>query len=115
MTQATVLLTLTEQGLGLARQLAPALPHAEIHGFKGRADGAEHLFADTVDHLQTLFLAGHPIVGICASGILIRALAPVLADKSVEPPVLAVAEDGGAVAPLLGGHRGSHAIIVVDT
>ena len=32
---------------------------------------------------------GTPIVGICAAGILIRALAPLLADKRTEPPVVA--------------------------
>ena len=51
---------------------------------------------------------GVPIVGVCASGILIRALAPLLGDKRDEPPVLAVAEDGSAVVPLLGGHRGAN-------
>ncbi len=51
---------------------------------------------------------GRPIIGICASGILIRALAPLLADKRNEPPVVAVAEDGSSVVPLLGGHHGAN-------
>ena len=51
---------------------------------------------------------GRPIVGICAAGILIRALAPLLGDKRAEPPVVAVAEDGSAVVPLLGGHHGAN-------
>ncbi|MFV0358770.1 precorrin-3B C(17)-methyltransferase [Tropicimonas sp.] len=62
------------------------------------------------EHLRALFLAGHPIVGIASSGILIRTLAPLLGDKRREPPVLAVAEDGSAVVPLLGGHRGANAL-----
>jgi cobalt-precorrin 5A hydrolase/precorrin-3B C17-methyltransferase len=45
---------------------------------------------------------------VCASAILIRAVAPLLGDKRDEPPVLAVAEDGSAVVPLLGGHRGAN-------
>jgi cobalt-precorrin 5A hydrolase/precorrin-3B C17-methyltransferase len=49
-----------------------------------------------------------PIIGICASGILIRALAPQLADKRSEPPVVAVAEDGSSAVPLLGGHHGAN-------
>jgi cobalt-precorrin 5A hydrolase/precorrin-3B C17-methyltransferase len=44
------------------------------------------------------------------SGILIRTLAPLLNDKRVEPPVIAVAEDGSAVVPLLGGHHGGNAL-----
>ena len=43
-----------------------------------------------------------------AAGIAIRRLAPLLADKREEPPVVAVAEDGSAVVPLLGGHRGAN-------
>ncbi|MGI9504372.1 MAG: cobalamin biosynthesis protein, partial [Geminicoccaceae bacterium] len=42
------------------------------------------------------------------AAIPIRLLAPVLTDKRDEPPVLAIAEDGSAVVPLLGGHRGAN-------
>ncbi|MEO1459916.1 MAG: glycosyltransferase, partial [Pseudomonadota bacterium] len=55
------------------------------------------------EHLQLLFKAGHPIVGFCASGILIRALAPVLGDKRTEPPVIAVSEHIRAL--LIARHR----------
>ncbi len=37
-------------------------------------------------------------------------MAPVLGDKTSEPPVIAVAEDGSAVVPLLGGHHGANAL-----
>ena len=60
------------------------------------------------DALRAAFRAGTPIVGVCASGILIRALAPILGDKHAEPPVLAVSPDGASVVPLLGGHRGAN-------
>ncbi|MEQ8394509.1 precorrin-3B C(17)-methyltransferase [Thalassobaculum sp.] len=58
--------------------------------------------------LRAAFRAGRPIVLVGASGIAIRALAPLIADKAEEPPVLAVAEDGSSVVPLLGGHRGAN-------
>ncbi len=67
-------------------------------------------YARATDHLRDLFAAGTPIIGLCASGILIRALAPLLAEKRDEPPVVAVAEDGSAAVPLLGGHRGANAL-----
>lgn len=60
------------------------------------------------DAVPKLFAAGRPIIGICAAGILIRLLAPVLADKQAEPPVLAVSHDGTSVVPLLGGHHGAN-------
>jgi len=40
--------------------------------------------------------------------VLIRLLAPLLADKRTEPPVLALSEDGSVVVPLLGGHHGAN-------
>lgn len=55
-----------------------------------------------------LFADNTPIVGVCASGILIRILAPHLADKAEEPPVIAVSPDAKSVVPLLGGHRGAN-------
>ncbi len=107
-TSRPVLVALTAAGLELARRLQPALPGAVVHGFSGRADGADETFADTVGHLRDLFAAGRPIIGLCAAGILIRALAPVIGDKAAEPPVVAVAEDGVVAVPLLGGHRGAN-------
>jgi len=69
---------------------------------------ADAFFPNALDHARDLFAAGVPIVGVCASGILIRAVAPMLADKRAEPPVLSVSEDGSVVVPLLGGHRGAN-------
>src|SRR5207247_7995233 len=62
------------------------------------------------EHLAARFAAGTPVVGVCASGILIRAVAPLVADKTVEPPVVALAEDGSVAVPLLGGHHGANAL-----
>ncbi len=55
-----------------------------------------------------MFEQGHPIVGVCAAGILIRILAPFLGDKHKQPPVIAVSSDGEHVVPLLGGHHGAN-------
>src|SRR5207302_179751 len=85
-----------------------AVPWARVHGLDPRVIGADVEFVDTAAHLRRLFEAGETIVGICAAGILIRILGSLLTDKRNEPPVLAVAEDGRAVVPLLGGHRGAN-------
>jgi len=98
----------TAAALPTARRLRDALPGALIHGREGRVDGADVPFAETTAHLRDLFRQGQAIIGVCASGILIRALAPELSDKFAEPPVLAVALDGSVVVPLLGGHRGAN-------
>ena len=108
MTPAPAIVVLGPGGLATARRLSAALPGARVHGLEGRVAGAEVAFAETARHLRALFAAGHPIVGVCAAGVLIRALAPALADKRREPPVVAVAEDGSAAVPLLGGHHGAN-------
>ncbi len=79
-----------------------------VHGRKGRVDQADAYFDNALDHVRDLFAAKTPVIGVCASGILIRAVAPLLNDKTVEPPVVSVADDGSAVVPLLGGHRGAN-------
>ena len=106
MALAPVVLELTASPL--AARLADALA-APLHGRAGRVEAGVQ-YEDTLDHLRTLFAAGTPIIGVCAAGILIRAVAPLLNDKRAEPPVIAVAEDGSAVVPLLGGHRGANAL-----
>ncbi len=63
-------------------------------------------FTDFGDTLRQLFVTGTPIIGICAAGILIRTVAHLITNKNQEPPLLAVAEDGSAVVPLLGGLTG---------
>ncbi len=108
MSQAPAIVVLTPGGLALARRIAETLPHAEVHGLAERAEGAGVTFTETTGHLRALFQSGRPIVGLCAAGILIRALAPLLKDKRSEPPVLALSEDGTAVVPLLGGHQGAN-------
>ena len=65
-------------------------------------------FDEVKPHLQSLFLDGVPIVALMATGAVIRLLAPLIASKHDEPPVVAVAEDGHAAVPLLGGHHGAN-------
>ena len=84
----------------------------KLHGRKNRVDVAEFIFDNALDHIRELFSCGTPIIGVCASGILIRAVAPLLRDKSLEPPIIAVSDDGSVVVPLLGGHRGANRLAV---
>lgn len=109
MSNATpALICLSTGAYQLAQDLAQSMGNVEIHGLKKRLPDCAVTFDNTVDHLRQLFRNGQPIIGICASGILIRALAPLLADKWVEPPVVAVAEDASCAVPLLGGHHGAN-------
>ncbi len=103
---APAILILSETAVVTARTIAAALPEAEILGLESRVRGADGTFAHFGDAIRTLYEEDRPIVALCAAGIVIRALAPLLQDKRSEPPVLAVVEDGSAVVPLLGGLSG---------
>jgi len=100
-----IVLALSKSGEPTAHKIAKALGCA-VHGREGRVDVADAYFANALDHARDLFAAGTPVLGVCASGILIRGVAPLLADKTTEPPVVSVSDDGAVVVPLLGGHRG---------
>jgi cobalt-precorrin 5A hydrolase/precorrin-3B C17-methyltransferase len=102
------IVVLNRRGLDLARRLQHKLHGAVVHGLTGRTDGADLPFSDTIAHLRGLFADGTAIIGVCAAGILIRAISPNLANKMAEPPVIALAEDGSVAVPLLGGHHGAN-------
>jgi len=107
MAQDPVVICLNRAGEALAHRVG-ALLGARVHGRVGRVDKADAFFPNALDHVRDLFAAGVPVVGVCAAGILVRAVAPMLVDKRAEPPVLAVSDDGAVVVPLLGGHRGAN-------
>lgn len=106
MVRPPAIFILGASALPLARQLKEVLG-GDIHGPHCVA-GSDRTYAKATTALQALFEDGQAIIALCASGIVIRALAPVLADKRQEPPVLALAEDGSSIVPLLGGHHGAN-------
>ena len=108
MIDTVAIVVLTERGVAVARRIRSCLTGARIHGYTARVADVDVAFGDVGTELRRLFADGFDIVGVCSAGILIRTLAPALADKREEPAVVAVAEDGSAVVPLLGGHRGAN-------
>ena len=97
---------LGQGSLATARRIAQVYPGAVIHGLQGRVDGADQSYREFGATLRQLYQQGTPLIALCAAGIVIRTLAPLLLEKGEEPAVLAVAEDGSAVVPLLGGLGG---------
>ena len=92
-----IIFILSERSRSLAERLQSSLKEAEIV-----------CSSEACALLQTLFVQGYTLIGICSTGILIRSLGPILGNKRTEPPVIAVAPDGRCVIPLLGGHRGGN-------
>jgi cobalt-precorrin 5A hydrolase/precorrin-3B C17-methyltransferase len=100
------IIILGETSIPVARQIQIYLPEAKIYGLESRTQSADFTYTKFGETVRDFFQTGTPIIGVCAAGILIRTLAPVLNNKWQEPPVLAIAEDGSAVVPLLGGLQG---------
>ncbi|TDJ68087.1 MAG: cobalamin biosynthesis protein CbiG [Proteobacteria bacterium] len=90
------IVALTNPGKDLAAQLQRQIGDSEIW-FKPKP------FAERVQHA---FQAGDKLVMICAAGIVVRTLAPVLNNKREDPPVLVLDERGQYVIPLISGHEG---------
>ncbi len=103
-------IALTEAGGEQARRLKEALGRGVVFGKTGRVSTADREINETITELQTLYAEGWQIVGLCAAGILIRALGASAKNKWQDPPVLAVSEDGSHVVPLLGLHHGALAL-----
>ncbi|MFZ5958194.1 precorrin-3B C(17)-methyltransferase [Pseudomonas knackmussii] len=106
MNASPAIIILGASALATAKRLQALYPQARIHGLQGRVEGADELYQDFGDTLRALYRGNTPLIALCAAGIVIRSLAPLLQEKGAEPPVLAVAEDGSAVVPLLGGLAG---------
>ena len=103
---APAIVILGTGSLNTARRIQQRYPEALIYGLAERVDGADRVYSDFGATLRQLYQQDTPIIALCAAGIVIRTLAPLLLEKGAEPPVLAVAEDASAVVPLLGGLGG---------
>ena len=103
---APAIVILGNGSLATARRIQQLYPDALIYGLAERVDGADRVYSDFGANLRQLYQLDTPIIALCAAGIVIRTLAPLLLEKGAEPPVLAVAEDASAVVPLLGGLSG---------
>lgn len=99
---------ITAAALPLALRLQGRLG-GRVLGYAHRVPDAPETFGGVAETLQDLFGAGRPIVPLMAVGAVMRILGPhSFADKTNEPPVVVVAQDGSAVVPVVGGHRGAN-------
>lgn len=90
------IVSLTEAGLRLANKLLALMPDA--YGL--------HKPKPFAEKIQSKFKQGDRLIMICATGIVMRTLAPVLNDKHSDPAVLVLDELGSFIIPLLSGHEG---------
>ena len=69
----------------LGRQLQAGLPGSRLHGPRAHPADWDESYERASPHVAGLFQAGRPILGLCASGILIRSVAPLSLIHISEP------------------------------
>ncbi|WP_417910156.1 cobalt-precorrin 5A hydrolase [Candidatus Electronema sp. PJ] len=94
--KAIAILALTKGGKELATRLAALLPESEV--VSNQAGISKTLAHVWQDYEQLLC--------IMAAGIVVRALAPLLCDKTTDPAVVVCDEQGQFAVSLLSGHLG---------
>lgn len=68
----------------------------------------EHRHRELATHVRTLWPEVDGLVLVCATGIAVRLIAPLLSDKHRDPAVVCVDDGGRWAIALAGGHRGAN-------
>jgi len=102
------ILVLSQSAFITAKKIRDYLPHSVIYSHAGCVPENNNEYCAFPEFIQQQYKAGRPVIALCATGIVIRSLAPLLNNKLVEPPVIVVAKDGSCVIPLLGAARGAN-------
>lgn len=93
------ILSFTERGKRLSHRIAEGLGddcNVEILEDKGKAK----------EYLRENFQQKDVFLFICAAGIAVRMIAPLIRSKDVDPAVIVMDEFGRFVVPILSGHLG---------
>lgn len=103
------IVVLSSSSMPVAEEIK-SLSGGEIHGLRDRVENADYIFDDAGGHLGSLFEQKRTLIGIMAAGALVRLLLPYIENKHSDPAVIAVADDGSSIVPVLGGHHGGNQI-----
>lgn len=102
---ALAIYALTPAGVALGRSLAARLPGRLFLPVRLAAEPDE-AFERLGTHLARTWGAYRGFVMICAAGIAVRAVAPLIAGKDRDPAVVVLDQEGRYVVSLLSGHLG---------
>ncbi len=105
----TVLICFSDAGAVLAQRIADILHlgKSDIHSITKFAEKYEFTSHKSVcADMGTLFAENDALIFIGACGIAVRDIAPHLKNKTVDPAVLVLDDQGKFVIPILSGHIG---------
>lgn len=104
------IVTITRQGLELARKLLAVLPAATLYVTQKHVEGQEGPytpFDGSMKNLLARVISKHDgFIFIMATGIVVRTLAPYLQDKKTDPAVVVMDLKGRFAISLVSGHLG---------
>jgi len=109
---ATAIVALTRQSVRTGKAILDALPDSLLFAPErfarefGMNDRIHPTITSVRETLQSAFKDYSALVGVMASGIVVREIAPLLKSKHVDPAVVVVDEKGCHAISLLGGHKG---------
>jgi cobalt-precorrin 5A hydrolase len=105
----------SERGAKLAALLSGLLPEAEAFVLEKYAEGGQTPFTNTGTLAASLWGTHKGIVFLCASGIAVRAIAPLVASKYSDPAVVVCGDTGAFSISLLSGHEGGANVLAEQT
>ncbi len=103
----TAIVTFCEQGVAIAEKLREGLGEAQVYVHRSikRSPGAKG-FTSIMALAGKLFQQYRRLVFIAPSGMVVRAIAPHLRHKTIDPAVVVVDAGGRYAVSLLSGHEG---------
>lgn len=103
------IISVTKNGVAISEKIAVSLRNEHQcvqYAFDKYAGGNTVPFARLSDLIPEIFDRYEAIVFICACGIAVRAVAPLISSKLTDPAVIAIDEQGKFAVSLLSGHIG---------
>ncbi len=108
---ATAIVALTRNGVQTGKTILDKLPNSQLFAperfVRELDDERIHPTITSIrETLQSAFQEYTALVGVMASGIVVREIAPLLKSKHIDPAVVIVDEMGHHAISLLSGHKG---------
>ncbi len=109
--QGTVILAITKKGSQLALRLATELETLALiptkHApFSQNGSAQAQAYSGSVGtEIRQAWIQYANIILVMPTGVAVRAIAPLLTDKRLDPAVVCLDEGGQSVIPLIGGHQ----------
>jgi cobalt-precorrin 5A hydrolase len=109
------IIAVSEQGAALASVLKSKMPLAEVFVYVHYAVEGQTSFSAVSRLVAEIWERCEGLIFLCASGIAVRAIAPLLKSKHSDPAVVVCGDTGAFAISLLSGHEGGANALALET